>query len=125
MVSAPETASPRSGFGISLSDADFELYPCPSGRLSQFAGRVGISIGGNLGFGNRREAADMCSRGFIRDVREHLLIAQIWGFLKHQLVLSKHAVIDGQGNGSNTLVLCLNLEAVLTMYNLRKHPEIS
>jgi hypothetical protein len=67
----------------------------------------------------------MWARGFIRDVRQHFLVAEIGGFLKHQLVFQKDAIIDGQGNGSNTLVMGLNLEAVLAMSNVRKHPKVS
>jgi hypothetical protein len=67
----------------------------------------------------------MCARGFIRDVGQQFLIAEIGRFLKHQLVFLEHAVIDGQGNGSNALVVGLNLEAVLAMSSMRKHPKVS
>jgi hypothetical protein len=86
---------------------------------------VRIPIGGNFGFGYRCTAADWGAGGLAYDVRQQFLIAEIGRFLKHQLMIPKEAIIDGQGNSSNALVMGLNLEAVLAMSNMWEHSEVS
>jgi hypothetical protein len=86
---------------------------------------MGIPIGGNFGIRYRCEAADGRAGGLVDDIRQQLLIAEIGGLLKHQLIFPKNAIIDGQGDGAKTLVLGLNLEAVLAMLHLREHSNIS
>jgi hypothetical protein len=86
---------------------------------------VRIPIGGNFGFGYRCAGADGCAGGFVYDVRQQFLIAEIGCFLKHQLIIPKDAIIDGQGNSSNALIMSLNLEAVLAMSNVREDSNVS
>jgi hypothetical protein len=63
--------------------------------------------------------------GFVYDVRQQFLIAEIGGFLKHELIFSKDAILDGQGDGANTFVMGFDLEAVLAMSNVREHSNVS